>query len=275
MATMPIMDWGYGPADVLRENYAKERALIADTCHGDVTQTPFEAITGWAIRFDPAHPAGAPIVYFHGGGWVAGSPQTHITLCSWLAGLSNRQVISMPYGLAPEYKFPSQFHDAARALDDVLNTAQTCFVAGDSAGAAMAFWAESGAHKRANVLGIVSLYGAFGASDTASIAKFSDKSDGLSERDIRGMYERLGCPGGRAIADAISTQGAPALLITAGQDSLADDHRWLQAVKPNRAMTERVYADQAHAFLQFCGKDPVARSAMVDVATWMSDIDPN
>lgn len=85
------------------------------------------------------------LVFFHGGGFVIGSVETHDGLCRTLANLSACHVISVEYRLAPEHKFPSAVDDAFAALHWIeTNAAQLgvdanrLAVAGDSAGAALA-----------------------------------------------------------------------------------------------------------------------------------------
>jgi acetyl esterase len=47
------------------------------------------------------------IVYFHGGGWVVGSPRTHHTVAALLAEDTGCVVASVDYRLAPEHAFPA------------------------------------------------------------------------------------------------------------------------------------------------------------------------
>jgi acetyl esterase len=50
--------------------------------------------------------SGAPtLVYFHGGGWVVGSIETHDTICRWIANFARGVVISVDYRLAPSIRF--------------------------------------------------------------------------------------------------------------------------------------------------------------------------
>jgi acetyl esterase len=88
--------------------------------------------------------AGA-VVYFHGGGWVIGSVQTHDAYCRQLADAAQCVVASVEYRRAPEHPFPAAAEDAyaavcwlaehARQLN--MNPAKLA-VAGDSAGGNLA-----------------------------------------------------------------------------------------------------------------------------------------
>jgi acetyl esterase len=87
-------------------------------------------------------PARAPaLLYFHGGGWVVGSVDTHDTICRWIANLAAGVVISVEYRLAPEHPFPAAIDDASAALQYAADNAaslgidgQRIAVGGDSAG---------------------------------------------------------------------------------------------------------------------------------------------
>lgn len=88
---------------------------------------------------------GAGLVFFHGGGLVAGSLDTHDALCRRLAAAIGCRVIAVGYRLAPEHPFPAGLHDAVAAADWVMAHATTLGLApgriavgGDSAGATLA-----------------------------------------------------------------------------------------------------------------------------------------
>ena len=52
------------------------------------------------------------VVYFHGGGWLLGSHESHDTICRSLANASGAVVLNVGYRLAPERKFPTAVDDA-------------------------------------------------------------------------------------------------------------------------------------------------------------------
>jgi acetyl esterase len=85
------------------------------------------------------------VIFFHGGGFVAGSLDTHHALCCILAHESGARVLSVEYRLAPEHRFPAAPADACAAAAWIVRHArelaidpERIAVAGDSAGAILA-----------------------------------------------------------------------------------------------------------------------------------------
>jgi acetyl esterase len=85
------------------------------------------------------------VVFFHGGGWVAGDLETHDRQARWLAIETGAVVISVDYRRPPEVRFPGAFEDALAAVRDVAariaafgGDAKRLGVAGDSAGGNLA-----------------------------------------------------------------------------------------------------------------------------------------
>lgn len=99
-----------------------------------------------AVRlYAPSHEKLPVLLFFHGGGCVIGSIQTHDILCRELARLSGAAVLSVDYRLAPEHPFPTAQNDAWDALiwlreeaDALGLDAQRIAVGGDSAGGKLA-----------------------------------------------------------------------------------------------------------------------------------------
>lgn len=87
----------------------------------------------------PAQPTAKSrtILYFHGGGYMVGSIQTHAALASELAHACQARVLNVNYRLAPEAPFPAAIEDATRAYRWLLAqgvSPRQIVIAGDSAG---------------------------------------------------------------------------------------------------------------------------------------------
>jgi len=85
------------------------------------------------------------MVYFHGGGLVAGTLDTHDPLCRALSNASGCRVLSVDYRLAPEHRFPAAVADGCAAIGWIAAHADELYVdpgrlgvSGDSAGATLA-----------------------------------------------------------------------------------------------------------------------------------------
>jgi acetyl esterase len=84
-------------------------------------------------------------VFFHGGGMVGGSIETHDLVAAALAQTTGCRLVSVDYRLAPEHKFPAAVEDAIAATRWVAAQASSLridatklVVGGDSAGATLA-----------------------------------------------------------------------------------------------------------------------------------------
>jgi monoterpene epsilon-lactone hydrolase len=103
------------------------------------------------VKCDPTNAGGVPaewistpgaieknlILYIHGGGWVAGSVNTHRDLVARISRASKTRSLIIDYRLAPEYPFPAGLNDCLTAYNWVLSTGikpENLVIAGDSAG---------------------------------------------------------------------------------------------------------------------------------------------
>ena len=95
--------------------------------------------------FVPNGRARGVIVYYHGGGWVLGTPDQFDALARRLAAGTGCAVVLVDYRLAPEHRYPTAVEDAWTALEwTAANVEQIAggpvplIVAGDSAGGCLA-----------------------------------------------------------------------------------------------------------------------------------------
>jgi acetyl esterase len=126
---------------------AASRAAIPPPAVASAEDTRVKGAAGFLnARVYRMGAARAPtVVFFHGGGWVAGDLETHDRQARWLAIETGAVVVSVDYRRPPEVRFPGAFEDAFAALRDVVariaefgGDANRVGVAGDSAGGNLA-----------------------------------------------------------------------------------------------------------------------------------------
>ena len=111
----------------------------------------------------------AAILYFHGGGFVVGSLDSHDSICADLAAGAEMDLMAVEYALAPEHRYPAALDDALAATHYFCEAFpnRAFLLAGDSAGA---WLAASVAHrlagKQPGLLGQLLIYPTLGGSVT-------------------------------------------------------------------------------------------------------------
>ena len=81
------------------------------------------------------------ILFFHGGGYVLNSVETHDLAVSYFSEKLRTKIYSLDYSLSPEYKFPHALDEATIALDWLIQNGikiSNISLCGDSAGAHLA-----------------------------------------------------------------------------------------------------------------------------------------
>lgn len=98
-------------------------------------------IRGEWLRPPEAAP-GRTLLYFHGGGFMAGSPRSHRGLVARLARAGEASAFSLAYRLAPDGVFPAPVRDGVdcyRALLGAGMPPSAIVLGGDGAGGGLAF----------------------------------------------------------------------------------------------------------------------------------------
>lgn len=81
----------------------------------------------------------AVILYFHGGGFVLGSLESHDDICAETCARTGFHVLAVDYRLAPEHTHPAAFEDACIAFDWISRTlGKPVVLMGESAGGNLA-----------------------------------------------------------------------------------------------------------------------------------------
>lgn len=207
-------------------------------------------------------------VFFHGGGWVTNSVETHDSVCRHITKLSDCIVVSVDYRQPPEYKFPVPVEDAYTATQWVFDNANSfngypdrVAVGGDSSGGNMAaivcllFRDRNGPKIKQQVLiyPVLDYY----LPGTASYAEFG--SGYILDRDLMiwcwnhylNSDEDINNPYICPLRAASFADLPPAFIITADYDPLRDEGE-LYAKKLQAdgvEVTQTRYAGMVHGFI--------------------------
>src|SRR6185436_11909202 len=82
------------------------------------------------------------VIYFHGGGYISGSPEGHRALVARLCKAAGAVALVFDYRLGPEFPFPAGLRDAVDGYRFLIGRGfapETMVLAGDGAGGGLAF----------------------------------------------------------------------------------------------------------------------------------------
>lgn len=230
----------------------------------------------------------APVVmFFHGGGWVFGTLDTHDAACRLLANSTEAVVVSVDYRLAPEAPFPAAVDDCEAATAWVAEHANELgvdptriAVAGDSAGGNLAaIVAQTGRDGRGPAIAAqVLVYPATDLALTDSPSYIRNADGYLLTRDAIVWFIDHYAPtvSDRTTARCSPAYGtlnglAPAFVLTAEYDPLLDDgNRYADALTNAGVTTELVeFAGQVHSFFTQVGIVDDSAAAISRIATFL------
>lgn len=211
------------------------------------------------------------LIYYHGGGWVIGSPESHIGETCFYANEANCIVIVPDYRLAPEHPFPAAPQDCYAVLEwasanaaDIGGDASKIAVAGDSAGGNLAAVVTqmSKAKKGPDLALQLLIYPAtrMGAS-TQSYKDFNDGYflTGQAMNWFFNHYLKKAAHWDDPLASPLLSKDlsglAPAYVMTAGFDPLRDEGKaYADRLKEAGVPVDYVcYQSQIHGFVSMAG----------------------
>lgn len=127
-----------GPVSVERMREGFAAFMAAFPIPADVRRAATELAHRPALLVEPEGDARpGTILYFHGGSFSLGSPETAIVLTANLVRRTGVRAISLDYRLAPEHPFPAAIDDCVAAFRSLLERGidpASIVFAGDSAG---------------------------------------------------------------------------------------------------------------------------------------------
>lgn len=208
------------------------------------------------------------VVFFHGGGFVAGDLVSHDEMCRHLAHVSNLDLLSVGYRLAPEHPWPAAPDDAVDTVAWALTNrpvlgfpAGRLAVAGDSAGGTLA--TVCALEHRDALKAVVLIYPFLDATavDSESMRIFGEGYFLTHEMTkwFMAQYLPAGTPPGNPRVSpgrAENLEHLPALImLTAGYDPLRDQQLgFVKRVGDFGGQIEHLHLDGAiHGFLSLRG----------------------
>ncbi|PIQ24452.1 alpha/beta hydrolase [bacterium (Candidatus Blackallbacteria) CG17_big_fil_post_rev_8_21_14_2_50_48_46] len=227
------------------------------------------------------------ILYFHGGGMVIGSIETHDGLCRRLCKGTEAAVLSVDYRLAPENPFPAALEDAqsvwhwlqSQATENKLLPHKIA-VAGDSAGGniAASLLQDLLISGQASPCAQVLLYPWIDMGFDWPSMKSMAEAPVLSTQDVHWFQEHYLPAWANPQAPRLSplqssgrAQEPPAFVLTCGFDPLRDMGK-AYAESRRQENIEVFYHEaqgQIHAFLQSPRVLPEAREVMRMLCQWL------
>ncbi|MGB7509553.1 MAG: alpha/beta hydrolase [Mycobacterium sp.] len=241
-----------------------------------------------ARHYRTAEPGAPLLVFYHGGGHVIGSIDTHDDLCREICRAGSVHVLSVDYRLAPEHKAPAGFEDAYAAYlwarehaAELGADPQRVAVGGDSAGANLSAVVSQQARNNGVPVPALQLL-IYPVTDhrgqTRSRTLFA-RGFFLTERDMDWFTSRF-LDGAQVdgtdprvsplLADDLSGL-PPALVVTAGFDPLRDEGRhYAEAMREaGVAVDYREYGSVVHGFANFFPLGGDSATATADVISAM------
>jgi acetyl esterase len=277
------LDWLHGNVRDLRKSYERACGVSLHRFHG--WRTVFANRQRIRILLhDRENASDCAIVYFHGGGWIVGSPATHADLSRALSVYTDLPVISVDYRLAPEHKAAAAVADGLDVLHDFLSpiaassNLQSAILCGDSAGGSVAMAVERGASLdlKKKVLGVASFYGCFGRQLSRPLQQYGRREDGLDARCLDRYWAAANSSHGRGeytLSALDHVPGSPVYLLIAGRDPLRDHSLALAHAldKRGRAVTVDLHRFEGHGFLQQPHRYRAVDLALRRFSQWVHD----
>jgi len=238
----------------------------------------------WVAAAGVRREDGPLLLYFHGGGYVFGSSDTHRAMLGRLSRMAGLPACLPDYRLAPEHPFPAAVEDGLACYGAVAEHAGGVVLGGDSAGGGLAL-AVLGEVLRQGMAPPLGLF-AFSPLTDMTLSGESLRTNARADpmlpasraRETAQIYLR------GAVADdprasplfADFSGAPPVWLAVSDTEILLDDTRRMAARLRARgvAVTETVARDLPHVWPYFQGWLPEATMTLSELAGWIRSLPP-
>ena len=228
------------------------------------------------------------IVYFHGGGYVVGNVDGYHTTMAQLALDCDARVLGVDYRLGPEHLFPSAQDDCAKVSAAILSSEEHVFLAGDSAGGALAIASaiylrdstndadNTGNNKKITALILISPWVAPG-STTKSMSTMAQYD--IFDSDIINTWATLTMSDQQMQDPRVNfsnadLKGLPPIYIQAAETEILIDQINEFATQSEAAGNETfidIFPAQFHVFQTFTPLVPGAREALESIGRFVKN----
>ncbi len=244
--------------------------------------------------YKPTGSANLPVlVYFHGGGWVWSSIDTHDRLVREYAAAAGCAVVSVDYALSPEAVFPQAIEECAAVVRWIgahgaewgLDPARIA-LGGDSAGGNLALGTalmlrDAGATPSPSLRGILALYPVCDADfSRPSYARFGPGGYFLTEEKMR-FYWNVYAPEPATRLNPLAAplradlRGLPPTMVQSAELDVLRDEGEALAARLEAAGVPTFYElvpGVIHGYLRASGHVGRAREAIASGATWLAGV---
>jgi acetyl esterase/lipase len=225
------------------------------------------------------------VLYFHGGGYVLQSANSHRKLTSHLAHESGCNVLSVNYRLSPENPHPAPVNDAMLAYQWLMKqgfASSKIVVSGDSAGGGLTLALLLAAKRD----GVAQPAGAVVFSPWVDLVGTGESMDSKANVDLMVNKHALGMMAALFLNGAPATDPyaaplygdfvgvAPLYIQVGGDETLLDDSTRVAAKAAHAGVSVllEVFPEMQHVFQAAVGMIPEASAAVAKAGRWIQQI---
>ena len=245
--------------------------------YGDTQVGGIPAIVATPKKLD----AERHILYLHGGGYVIGSPKSHIAMAARLALMARASVTVPDYRLAPEHPYPAAIDDCVAVYRELLGEWDPSLItiAGDSAGGGATLAALCALRDAADPMPGA----AYLLSPWTDLTASGSSVTTHAELDPMLRPESLGAFADQYVGEGVHADpgtsplfadlsGLPPMLVQVGSDEilLSDSTRLAERARAAGVMVDLDIAPGMwHVYQAFAGMMPEATTALTEAAAFI------